>query len=133
MRRAWRQRRCVWPCAARSAPPRLGLRRVRAGGGGGEAGGCGRECGRARGARGRRARRAPLAPPLAGPASRPRSALFLLAVVAFSPSRCPRPLVLCLFPLPPATLYLRPFVSPPWALCPTGRAPHPFSFSISSP
>lgn len=43
----------VWPCAARSAPPWLGLRRVRAGGGGGEAGGCGCECGP--GARGPRA------------------------------------------------------------------------------
>lgn len=43
----------VWPCAARSAPRLLGLLRVRTGGGG-EARGCGLECGRARGARGRR-------------------------------------------------------------------------------
>lgn len=99
----------MWPCAARSAPPWLGLRRVRAGGGGGgEAGGCGRECRQARGARGRRARRASPAPPLAGPAARPRAALFLAAVVV-SPGRCPRPRALCLSPLPPATL--------PLALC----------------
>lgn len=121
----------VWPCAARSALLWLGLRRVRAGGDGGEAGGCGRECGPARGARGLRARSAPSTLPLAGPASRPRAALFLEAVVAFSPGGCPRPRALCLSPLPPATLYPRPFVSPPWALCPTRRAPHPFF--ISSP
>lgn len=117
----------VWSCAARSAPPWLGLRRVRAGGGGGEAGGCGCECGRERGARGRRARRAPSAPPIAGPPSQPSAALFLGAVAAVSPGRCPQSRALCLYPLPPSTLCPRPFVSPPWALCPTRRAPHPFS------
>lgn len=65
--------RCgVWPCAARSAPRWLGLQRVRAGGGG-EAGGCGRECGRGRahGARGRGPRRASPAPPPVGHTSHP--------------------------------------------------------------
>ena len=81
----------VWPCAARSALLWLGLRRVRAGGDGGEAGGCGRECGPARGARGLRARSAPSAPPLAGPVSRPRAALFVEAVVAFSRAGAPGP------------------------------------------
>lgn len=114
----------VWRCAAPSASPWLGLRRVRAGGGG-EAGECGRECGRERGARRRRARRAPPA----GSASQPHSALFLGAVVASSLGRCLRPRALCLPRLPPATLYPRPFVSPPWALCPTHRAPHPFSIA----
>lgn len=119
----------MWPCAARSAPPWLWLRRVRAGGGGGEAGGCGRKCGGARGAHGRRALRSSSALPPAGPASQPHAALFLWLVVASSPGRCPRSRALCLSQLPPATLYPRPFVSPPWALCPTHRALHPFSIS----
>lgn len=61
----------------------------------------------------------------------PRSFVPWVDPCPSSPGPCPRPRALCLPRLPPASLYPRPFVSPPWALCPTPRAPHPIS--ITSP
>lgn len=95
-------------CAARSAPRWLGLRRVRAGGGG-EAGGCGRECGRARGARGCGALRAPPAPPPVGPASHSPAQLCSSG----------RPAPLLAWPVPPAPGALSSPVAPRYSLPPT--------------
>jgi hypothetical protein len=93
-------------CSLRAAVARAPAREGGAGEGGGEAGGCGVSAAGQRGAHGRRARRAPLA----GPAPGPHAALFLAAVAASSPSRCP--------PAPGAlSLRAAPRDSQPPALC----------------
>lgn len=140
MRRARRRVAVRSPlCAAWApAPAREG------GGGGGEAGGCGREGGRARGAHGRRARRAPSALPPAGPASlraaqlcssgsaspplaagAPRDslppALCLAALGALSDPWRPASL---LHPSPPLSFLPRPFVVPR-SLRPLSDLPQP--------